>query len=442
MKKLHIFTLLSVFLFFGLFFPANIGQAAESVDVNAEAAILIDAESGKVLYEKEADKKLAIASMTKMMTEYLVLDAIENKKIKWDQEVTVSDYAQKVSQNNSLSNVPLLKEVKYTVKELYEAMAIYSANGATIALAELVSGGSEADFVKMMNEKAKELGLDDAKFVNTTGLNNKDLLGQHPVGEATEENMMSARSTARLAYELLKQHPDVLETASIPTKEFTKGLDEGKAIKMLNWNWMLEGLDLEYPGVDGLKTGSTDKAGYSFTGTIEKDGMRLISVVMKTNSPIARFRETAKLFDWGFSNFSKQDVVPKGYQFKNNTTVPVVKGKEKKVEVEAADALQMIVKNNEKDQYEPTFQLDKKKLENDALVAPLKKGEKVGIVSVTYKGNGTDYGYITGEKAYSTPLVTKEEVKKANWFTLGMRGTGSFFGNLWDKTTEKVKNLF
>ncbi|WP_407071842.1 serine hydrolase [Pueribacillus theae] len=440
-KKLHIFTLLSVFLFFGLFSPVNIGQAAESVDVNAEAAILIDAESGKILYEKEADKKLAIASMTKMMTEYLVLDAIEDKKIKWDQEVKVSDYAQKVSQNNNLSNVPLLTEVTYTVKELYEAMAIYSANGATIALAELVSG-SEADFVKMMNEKAKELGLDDAKFVNTTGLNNKDLLGKHPVGKATEENMMSARSTARLAYELLKKHPNVLETASIPTKEFTKGLEEGKAIKMKNWNWMLKGLVLEYPGVDGLKTGSTKQAGYSFTGTVEKDGMRFISVIMKTNSDVARFRETAKLFDWAFSNFSKQVVVPKGYQFKKNTTVPVVKGKEKKVEVEAAEALQMIMKNNEKDQYEPTFQLDKKKLENDALVAPLKKGQKVGTVSVKYKGNESDYGYITGEKAYSTPLVTKEEVKKANWFTLGMRSTGSFFGNLWDKTTEKVKNLF
>lgn len=406
-------------------------QAQESIDVQAEAAILIDADSGKILYEKNADEKLAIASMTKMMTEYLVLEAIANNEIDWEQEVPISEYAQQVSQNYSLSNVPLLEDVKYTVKELYEAMAIYSANGATIALAELVAG-SEANFVNMMNDKAQELGLGDVTFINTTGLNNKDLYGQHPAGGENEENMMSARSTARLAFHLLHDHPDVLQTASIPTKDFTKGLDA--PLEMLNWNWMLEGLDLAYPGVDGLKTGSTNLAGFAFTGTVVKDDMRLISVVMKTDSAISRFRETAKLYDWAFSQFSKEEIVPKGYQF-DDATVPVVKGKQKEVSVEAESSFEMIVRNNEKDQYEPEFSLDESQLDEDGnLVAPLEKGAKVGAITVHYTGEGSDYGFITDEVT-THEVVIAEEVEKANWFTLMMRSIGNFFSGLWNKIT-------
>lgn len=431
MKTIRTLLLASILFFIHMFAFSEHTFAQESIHLQAEAAILIDADSGKILYEQDADKKLAIASMTKMMTEYLVLDAIKNKELDWDQEVTISDYAQKISQNYDLSNVPLLGDIKYTVKELYEAMAIYSANGATIALAETVAG-SEAKFVQRMNEKAEELGLDDVTFVNTTGLNNKDLIGQHPAGDANEENMMSARSTARLAYHLLRDHPDILEIASIPRKDFTKGLD--KPLDMINWNWMLDGLDLAYPGVDGLKTGSTDLAGSAFTGTVKRDDMRFISVVMKTSSMISRFRETAKLYDWGFSNFSKQEIVPEGYTFKQNETVPVVKGKQKEVPVEVKNGFSMIVRNSEKDQYEAKFNLDKKKLDDGKLTAPLKKGEKVGTVTVNYTGDGPDYGFIT-DKSATAELVTAEEVKKANWITLSMRAIGNFFGGLWNKIT-------
>lgn len=409
---------------------AKDGQAQESIDVKAEAAILIDADSGKILYEKNADEKLAIASMTKMMTEYLVLDAIKNKEIDWDQEVPISEYAQQVSQNYSLSNVPLLQNVKYTVKELYEAMAIYSANGATIALAEFV-GGSEANFVKMMNEKAEELGLDDVTFVNTTGLNNRDLFGKHPAGGENEENMMSARSTARLAFHLLRDHPDVLQIASVPTKNFTKGIN-GEPIQMLNWNWMLNGLDLAYPGVDGLKTGSTDLAGFAFTGTVKKGNIRLISVVMKTDSAISRFRETAKLYDWAFSQFTKEEIVPKGYSFED-LTIPVANGKQKEAPIEAKSAFHMLVRSNEKDLYEPEVQLDKRKLdENGSLVAPLEKGEKVGTLTVKYTGEGTDYGFIA-EHVPMHDVVASEEVKKASWLTRSLRAIGNFFSGLWNK---------
>ena len=119
--------------------------------------------------------------MTKMMTEYLVLEAVKNKKINWDQKYTPSEFVYKISQNRELSNVPLRRDGNYTAKELYEAMAIYSANGATIGFAEIIAG-SETNFVKMMNEKAAELGLTNFEFVNSTGLENQDLIGMHPDG--------------------------------------------------------------------------------------------------------------------------------------------------------------------------------------------------------------------------------------------------------------------
>jgi D-alanyl-D-alanine carboxypeptidase (penicillin-binding protein 5/6) len=129
-------------------------KAEESLNLNVDAAILIDAETGKILYEQNADKALGIASMTKMLTEYLLFEAIEDGKITWDQQYSVTDYTYRVSQNRLLSNVPLRQDGSYSIKELYEAMAIYSANAATIGIAETIAG-TEENFVKLMNEKAE-----------------------------------------------------------------------------------------------------------------------------------------------------------------------------------------------------------------------------------------------------------------------------------------------
>lgn len=155
-------TVLTLFCSMFVTYSSASAETGPALDVAAGAAILVEADSGKILYQKNADELLAIASMTKMMSEYLVHKAVDQGKLKWDQKVKVSEYAYKVSQDRSLSNVPLENGGSYTVKELYEAMAIYSANGATIALAEAVAG-KEADFVKMMNDQAKEFGL---KIIN------------------------------------------------------------------------------------------------------------------------------------------------------------------------------------------------------------------------------------------------------------------------------------
>ena len=191
-------------------------SAEDTLNINADAAILIDAATGKVLYEKNSDKVLGIAHMTKMMTEYLLLEAVAEGRVKWDQEYAVSEYVHKYHRTAALSNVPLRRDGTYTIKELYEAMTIYSANGATAAIAETIAG-SESNFVKMMTDKANELGLKDFKFVNSSGLNNHDLKGMHSVGGEDEENVMSARATAKLAYHLIKDFPEVLETTSIPS---------------------------------------------------------------------------------------------------------------------------------------------------------------------------------------------------------------------------------
>ncbi|WP_370514192.1 serine hydrolase [Anoxybacillus sp. PDR2] len=427
-------------------FPLNkkVEAAQDPINIEADAAILVDAGSGRILYQKNIDTVLGIASMTKMMTEYLLLEAVKQKRVKWDQEYTPSDYVYRLSQDRDLSNVPLRKDGKYTVRELYEAMAIYSANAAAVAIAEIV-GGSEENFVRMMNEKAKKLGLQGYKFVNATGLSNQDLQGFHPQGtEASEENVMSARAVATLAYHLLKEYPEVLETSSITKKTFREGTDD--QIKMDNWNWMLPGLVYGYEGVDGLKTGYTDFAGYCFTGTAEKNGVRFITVVMNAKSNgkstiNARFEQTRKLLDYAFSNYSLKELYPAGYQQKGDATLPVTKGKEKSVAVVTKKTLSLVIKNGEDKNYKPVYVFDKKKLNKDGeLTAPIKKGEKVGYMTVRYTGaNDDDYLTPNGKSAVQVDVVAKQSVEKANGFVLMMRGIGGLFSDIWTSVTKTVK---
>lgn len=414
-------------------------NAETGLGLTVDAAILIDAESGKILYEQNADTPLGIASMTKMMTEYLLLDAIEAGKVTWDQKYRVTDYTYRLSQNGDLSNVPLRADGSYTIRELYEAMAIYSANAATVAIAETIAG-TETEFLKLMNKKAEKLGLEGFKFVNATGLNNADLFGMQPAGTGPQdENVMPAKSIAKLAYHLLKDHPDVLETSKIEKKIFREGTDD--ATEMENWNFMLPGLVYAYEGVDGLKTGTTDFAGHCFTGTAKRNGTRLIAVVMKAvdakgvGSYKARFDATAKLFDYGFTQFSKQEIVPANYEFKNNKSLPVIKGKEDKVAIALKEPITFMVKSSDKDLYKPKLSLTKKELE-----AEVKKGTVVGKVSVE-RTEGKDYGFIDGSSV-TVDMVTTENIERASAVSLMFQGIGNFFGSVWNGISDFVGGLF
>jgi serine-type D-Ala-D-Ala carboxypeptidase (penicillin-binding protein 5/6) len=436
-RNRYIAMLMAFVMIFGLL-PTQIQVHAEAqLDVKADAAILVEASTGRVLYEKNADTVLGIASMTKMMTEYILLEAIKEGRVNWEQEYSVSEYVYNVSQDRSLSNVPMRRDGKYNLRELYEAMVIYSANGATIAIAEVIAG-SETNFVKMMNDKAAELGLEKYKFVNSSGLNNRDLKGSHPADTgAEEENVMSAKATSKLAYRLLKDFPEVLETSSVPKKKFREGTDD--EINMENWNWMLPSLVFGYEGADGIKTGTTDFAGYCFTGTASREGKRFITVVMNAKNASgqgnykARFDETRKMFDYAFSNYSAEEILPEHKKIKGSESLPVTKGKKDKVKLYTKESIEMVILNGEKDQYKPVVVLDEKKLNKDGqLTAPVKKGEVVGYVTI--EGKGDKKVSFLSDKATDSikvELVAAETVEKANWFVLMMRGIGGFFGDIW-----------
>ena len=440
-KKIALWiTVLFMFVSASFSLLPNRTSAAEndSLGLNAEAAILVDAETGAILYEKNADVVLGVASMSKMMTEYLVLEAIKDGSISWDQKVMISEYIHNLSSPNmGLSNVGLTQGEQYTVKELYEAMAIFSANAATSALAEVV-GGTEKGFVELMNKKAEELKLGEYKFVNSSGLNNSDLLGNHPAGNPDDENVMSAKATARLAYHLLNDFPEVIDTASKPVLKFRDGRD------YKNFNYMLPGLVFEYPGVDGLKTGSTDFAGFGFTATAKRGDNRFITVVMKTSSKEERFTETRKLLDYAFGNYTKEEIVAKGTEIKGHKTLPVTKGKEDSVQIESADSIELAIKKGEEKNFKPVLKLDNKKLNDEGeLTAPIKKGDKVGTLTVQPK-EGEPIEFLTedGVKSVTVDVIASEDVEKANWFVLSMRAVGGFFADIWGSVSSTVKGWF
>lgn len=439
MKKISKMTLIFTFVFVLVMsqFAYQPGEAvaeSDNLGLKAEAAIIIDGETGQIVYEKNADKVLGIASMSKMMTEYIIMESIENGKISWDQKVKINKYVHDLSKAPNLSNVGLTEGEDYTVKELYQAMAVYSGNAATVALAQLVSG-SEKSFVKLMNEKAKELGLKNHQFVNASGLNNSDLLGQYPSGDEDDENIMTAKDTALLAYRLINDYPEVLKIASIPKLKFRDGKEYP------NFNWMLPGLIFEYKGVDGLKTGSTDFAGYGHTGTVIQDGQRYITVVMKSTNKNERFADSTKLMNYAYATFKKEKVLPANYQVKGKETLSVVKGKEKEVKIQSEKAIELLVENGGKDNYKTDLVIDKNKLNDDGkLTAPIKKGEKLGYITVT-PIKGEDYGYINGDPV-KVNVVAAESVEKANWFVLSMRAVGGFFGDVWSSVASTVKGWF
>ncbi|OCA83274.1 hypothetical protein A8F94_19435 [Bacillus sp. FJAT-27225] len=255
-------------------------------EIEARAAIVMDAESNEVLFAKNEEEPFAAASMTKMMTEYLVLEAIQKGYLSWEDRVQISGNA--VSSEGVFIPVKLGDEL--TVRDLFIAMAVASANNAAVALAERLSG-SEKSFVSLMNSKAEEFGLsNETVFVNATGLQD----------QATgEESRMAASDVARLAVRLIDDFSEILVVSSL--SEYVLAYD-GSTI--YTTNEMLDGhpSGLAFKGVDGLKTGYTTKAGYCFAGTAKQGERRLISVVMGTNEKQSRFIETKKLFAYGFKD--------------------------------------------------------------------------------------------------------------------------------------------
>lgn len=438
MKKLtKMSTLFVTMLVLGTFSPliASTTVSAATIEqpaIEAAAAFAIEPTTGKVLLNQNGDEKLGIASMTKMITEYILLETIKNGDVAWDDQVNISEYAHNISQNYELSNVPLRIDDTYSVEELYQAMAIYSANGATIALAEHIAG-DEKSFVDMMHEKVESWGITNYELYNTTGLSNSDLKGNiYPGSTEDSENSMTAREMAIVAQRLLLDFPEVLKTSSISEKKFREGTSD--EITMQNFNWMLPGLIYERENVDGLKTGTTDFAGASMTGTAEEEGMRVITIVMNaTNGQedlSKRFAETDKIMDWAFENWDMVPVFEEGQTLENVDSLGVDKGKEDTIDVAVQSDVSLLVPTSaDSEKTNATVQV-KKDLLNEAgnLTAPIKKGTEVGTAQVVIEGD--ELGYVNGDTGKEVTVVAASTVEKSNVFVLTGRWVKAFISDL------------
>lgn len=403
------------------------GAPTTNLQLAAKSAILVEASTGKVIYSNNADVPLPPASMSKMMSEYLVQEAVKQKKISWDEQVPVSEYAFYVAKISDTSGVYLNAGESFTVRDLYKAMAVVSANDATVLLAEKVAG-SEANFVQMMNKKAAELGMKNTSFVTSTGLPANEL-GPYSIKTDQVENLMSARDSAILARALVRDFPEALEVSKTPRLIFRPG--SPNELKMANNNWMLPDLNNYYPGVDGLKTGYTQAAGYCFTGTATRDNMRLISVVMGTENKTKRFVETKKLFDYGFSNYKLTKQMDKGVPVKGFETAPVKNGVELNVPAVTGSEVNVLTKIGTEAKYTPvvTYQ---------DLTAPIKNGQVIGKLVLKEEGS-KDSDYLQPGDAAKAGLdvVAGQEVEEASWIRLFFRSILQFFSNLFSSSTGK-----
>ena len=394
MKKI-IFTLLTIFLF-GSVNPV----LAQDFDVAAKHAIAIEANTGKILYEKDATQPVEIASITKLITVYLVYEAIEQGKISLTTPVDISDYPYQLTTNSEASNVPLDAR-NYTVEELLEVTLVSSANSAAIALAEKVAG-SEKDFVDMMKAKLQEWRIQDATLVNSTGLNNETLGDNiYPGSKKDDENKLSAYDVAVVARNLILKYPQVLEITKKPSSTFA-------GMTITSTNYMLEDMPAYRGGIDGLKTGTTVKSGDSFVGTTEEKGMRIITVVLNANTqagnPYSRFTATSNLLDYISSNFALQTIIKQGESYQDSKA-PVQDGKEDTVTAVAKEDIQIVQRLGSRVQSSITYSA------NSQQAAPLEAGTVVGRLTYDDK-DLVGQGYVTSDRP-SFDMVAEKNVEKA-----------------------------
>lgn len=378
---------------------------ADEFKAKAEHAIAVEANTGKILYEKDATTPDAIASITKILTVYMVYQEIDKGNLTWDTEIDISDYPYHLTVNPEASNVPM-EARKYTVRDLVNAAMIASANSAAIALAEHI-GGSEPKFVDMMSQQLKDWGIKDAKLVNASGLNN-EVLGDniYPGSKKTDENMMSAKDVAIITQHIIEDYPDLIKVSQQGSANFDGNL-------MITYNYMLEGMPYYRASVDGLKTGTTKKAGASFVATSTENGMRIISVVLNADDAdkdeLARFKATNEILDYVLSSYEKKTILKKG-QTVDASTVAVRDGKKKTVKAVAADDLTVIRPINKKSNL--AFKPSRK-----SLTAPVKKNTEVGNFTFQDKnlvGNGY-LGDLPSVSAKTKTAVEKSFFLKVWW---------------------------
>ena len=422
-------------------FATRTVSAVEPISVSAEAAFVMDNGTNKVLLDQNGNEPLYIASMTKLLPIYLINQAVEEGTISWDTAVPISDYAKAISQNYELSNVPLRQDFDYTVKDLYEAMVIYSANGATIAVSELLAG-SEPAFVDLMKKQLDEWGIEGYSLYNVTGLPNNyasELGNLYPDAPVNEENKLSARGVATVADHLLDDYPEVLETAKIQEKIFMEG--SGDEVRMTTYNLMLPDQLYARPAVDGLKTGTTDASGASFTGTALENDMRVITVIIGAEDNLMRFGETGRLMNYAFTNFEKVQVGEKGMPVETEKPLTVDKGKQEEVDLIYSEDAYVVTATEEAERTITTeLSLDTELLNEKGLIeAPIEKDTKVGEISISVEGEESDY---IRDSSNQASVAVGSTVEKANAFVLAGRWITNTVSNGWNNMTEFISGFF
>ena len=335
---------------------------------------LMDTATGTILFEHNSHEPLAPASVTKVMTMLLIMEAIDSGKISWDDAVTVSETAAA----KGGSQIYLKVGETMSVSDMLKSVAVSSANDCACALAEHIAG-SESSFVEKMNQRAKELGMNDTQFVNCTGLDDDD---------NAKEHLTSAYDIAVMSRELMGKHPDIQKFTTIWMDTVRNG-----AFGLSNTNKLVR----FYPGATGLKTGFTSAAGYCLSATAQRDGLGLIAVVMGAKTSQERFAGCKAMLDYGFANFAL--ITP---ELPADNTVPVKLGTAKTVTAVPSEETKLLLDKGQKDQVTTQVTLD------ESLTAPVSKGQKIGTLTIR-----------AGEQVLSqVPMVAQEAVPRLSWWDL------------------------
>ncbi|HCS75693.1 MAG TPA: D-alanyl-D-alanine carboxypeptidase [Clostridiales bacterium] len=341
-------------------------------DLQAKSAILMDYETGTFLYEKNPHEKLPVASLTKIMTILLVLEAIDDGKLSLDDKVQISEYASSMGG----SQVFLHEGEVISVDSLLKAVVVASGNDASVALGEKIAGTNEV-FVSRMNERARELGMTNTRFANATGL-------------PADNHYSTAMDVSLMSRELLK-HPLFYCWSTI----WVETLEESRnKTELANTNRLVR----FYDGADGIKTGSTQEAGYCLSATAKRGNMRLLSIVLNAPTTKIRFSESTKMMDYGFANFELVSLLKKDQPVENQVTV--YGGKEEIINGVVSQDVNFLIKTGDSKEYERETILDEK------IKAPLKKGDKIGTL----------YLKQNDKLVQSLDIVSDRDVLKANVF--------------------------
>jgi len=376
-SRIFLSVILSAVCIFSTILPVQ-GEETAPLTLESKSALLMDAGTGTVLYEQNSHEAMPPASVTKVMTMLLIYEAEENGQFQWEDQVQVSDHAASMGG----SQVFLEAGETQTAADMTKCIAIASANDAAVAMAEFVAGSEEA-FVERMNQKARELGMQDTHFENACGLD-------------AEGHVTSAHDIALMSRELMTRFPEIKEYTTTWQDTIIHRTRKGETtFGLTNTNKLIKW----YEGATGLKTGSTGKALYCLSGTAERDGLHLIAVVMAAPDFKIRFQETMKLLDYGFANYSAQKGLPAGEKMGK---ISVTKGMEDSVDAVVKEETAFLVKKDDGKEWETKTEI------LPFVAAPVKKGEKVGELLYL----------INGETVGSTDLVAENTVEKADIGTM------------------------